>query len=121
MLVFINTFKENGFSQTRPRAFAYRWGALSIRIVLMETRKERYAKYREQIRHMRDGEFPKPSSEEGVSNASNGGATVSEQSGAMMPYALYLRHRRRMLAFKVFAFVLAVAGFVVWWFLMQGR
>lgn len=87
----------------------------------METRKERYAKYREQIRHMRDGEFPKASTGEDVSAASNATVTVSESSGDMMPYALYLRHRRKMLAFKVLAFVLATSGFVVWWFLMQGR
>ena len=91
----------------------------------METRRERYSKYREQIRHMREEDFPKGGNPNAESNAeagaSLGSADVSEQSSVISPYGLYLRHRHRMLAFKVVALVLTIAGFVVWWVLMQGR
>ena len=94
----------------------------------VETRKERYSKYREQIRHMREEEFPKAgrvaegesASVEAV--ASDGGAVLSQsQPSSMLPYELYLHHRYKMLAVKIIAFALTVVGFVVWWLLMQGR
>ena len=88
----------------------------------METRKERYSKYREQIRHMREGEFPKVDNG-ATSVAAEGGdvPSVPNQLGTILPYELYLRHRRKMLVFKVLALALVIAGFVVWWFLMQRR
>lgn len=91
-------------------------------MVAMETRKERYSKYREQIRHMREGEFPKVDNG-AASVATEGGdvSSVPNQLGTILPYELYLRHRRKMLVFKVLALALAIAGFVVWWFLMQRR
>ncbi len=90
----------------------------------METRKERYSKYREQIRHMREEDFPKKGAAEAAE--SDSGTTfvpteVSDQSSVISPYALYLRHRHRMLAVKIVALVLVIAGFAVWWILMQGR
>ena len=91
-------------------------------MVAMETRKERYSKYREQIRHMREGEFPKVDNGT-TSVAAEGGdvPSVPNQLGTILPYELYLRHRRKMLVFKVLALALVIAGFVVWWFLMQRR
>ena len=89
----------------------------------METRKERYLKYREQIRHMREEDFPKEktssTANEGTSQITVG--AVSDQLGAILPYQLYLKHRRKLLAIKIVTFVLVAGGFVVWWFLMQRR
>ena len=92
----------------------------------METRKERYSKYREQIRHMREEDFPKgghvdAEGSTAEASAAHNPAEVSDQSSILSPYDLYLRHRYKMLAVKVVALVLTIAGFVVWWVLMQGR
>lgn len=90
----------------------------------METRRERYAKYREQIRHMREDDFPKKgnaSSDSTDLSAAPVPAEVSEQSSVVSPYALYLQHRHKMLAVKIVALVLTIAAFAVWWILMQGR
>ena len=106
------------------RAFAFRSGALSIRIYAMETRMERYAKYREQIRHMREEDFPKKGNADNTSSdsvATFAPAEVSEQSAIVSPYGLYLRHRHKMLAVKIVALALVIAAFAVWWILMQGR
>ncbi len=106
------------------RAFTFRSGALSIRMIGMETRRERYAKYREQIRHMREEDFPKGGNAGATSaeaSATIGPAEISDQSSAMLPYDLYLRHRYKTLAIKIIALVLTIAAFIVWWVLMQGR
>ncbi len=90
----------------------------------METRKERYSKYREQIRHMREEDFPKgkrTSHSENASGSQDNAAVVSQQPSSMLPYDLYLNHRHKMVALKIIAFAIAVAAFVVWWILMQGR
>lgn len=96
----------------------------------METRMERYAKYREQIRRMPEDQFAKqqdhkaqadseePSPIEKVEELAGIDQPTSKPQG---PYALYLKGRRRFLALKLVLFVLVLAAFIVWWFLMQGR
>ncbi len=93
----------------------------------METRMERYAKYREQIRRMApmdfpsadsrgkaresiDPEFSMPYDDEGFEEVAHNG-----------PYLLYLSRRKRWLVIKIVLLLLAIGGFVLWWFLLQGR
>ena len=90
----------------------------------METRMERYAKYRAEIRRMTPEQFA--AIKEGASNASEPQDNFSykpleESHTDNSPYRLYLAHRNRFLWVKILALVLVVAGFIVWWFLMQGR
>lgn len=98
-------------------------------MVAMETRMERYAKYRESIKRMAPEEFETrkgvkkdPEQAESLPDYSYDSAiqegVENESSG---PYSLYLRRRRKWLILKVVCLVLAIAGFLVWWFLMQGR
>ncbi len=85
---------------------------------------ERYARYREQIRRMPESDFPR----QGVS-ASNepeetevGAPSLKERGeGQTSPYSLYLHQRRVWFIVKVALLVVAVALFILWWFLMQGR
>lgn len=97
----------------------------------METRTERYTRYRERIKNMSELEFP--STEKGKANFAAMEATLS--SGAITipgenplslfqstsPYRVYLHHKRVRLLIKIIVAVVIVAGLIVWWFLMQGR
>ena len=89
----------------------------------METRMERYAKYREQIRRMPESDFPRPA--DSSANADDReDAPIGEEEerrGASAPYRLYLNHRRNWFLVKVGLLVVAVGLFILWWFLMQGR
>ena len=94
----------------------------------METRMERYAKYREQIKRMAPEDFvtKKETDEEDtkenpldLSYAER--EQVGDGKGNSAPYALYLRRRRRFLVAKIVALVVVIGLFIVWWFLMQGR
>ncbi len=91
---------------------------------------ERFAKYRDQIRHMPDAKFAKKNAKvsdgdpliEGPSpdvDAFLGEEGDDKRSDG--PYALYAKRRRTILLVKLIVVALAVAGFVVWWFLLQGR
>ena len=87
---------------------------------------ERYAKYREQIRRMTPEEFPTPedaprSAEAAESTSPLPFEEARDDSATGGPYALYLSKRKVWLAIKIILFLLAVAGFVIWWVLMQGR
>ena len=89
----------------------------------MESRKERFATYREQIRRMPDASFPTKRSgdAEDVAVAKD---TVKPESVAetpVGPYGLYLQKRRRKTLIKVVVLLAVIVVFVVWWFLLQGR
>ena len=86
----------------------------------METRMEKYRKYRDDIRHMADESFPqakgKPSllvSEEALKD--------DGPSGKNSPYYLYAKRLRKRTLILLCLFLLAAVGFVVWFFLLQGR
>ena len=88
----------------------------------METRKERYAKYREQIATMPDEQFrqsPSPLSSGDEFFSDEGGLPSS--NGPRGPYSAYLRHRRISLWIKLGLFGLAIIGFVLWYFLLIAR
>ena len=96
----------------------------------METRMERYAKYREQIKHMAPEQFVsakkvganQDETEESLANLSLADEVANAESKVNSgPYSLYLKRRRRFLIAKIVALVLVVVAFVVWWFLLQGR
>ncbi|MBE6126782.1 MAG: hypothetical protein E7182_02245 [Erysipelotrichaceae bacterium] len=94
----------------------------------METRMERYAKYREQIKRMAPEDFaPKKETdaEEAKEHPLDFSYAESEQTGDgkanTAPYALYLRRRRRFLVAKIVALIVVIGLFILWWFLMQGR
>ena len=110
----------------------------------METRKEKYRRYREDIIHMSDEFFPSASQrryritdkdEKVLGTAKKAGSEISfgdllnEEVGSddpffaksLSPYAAYRQRRSRALLFKFIALFLAVAGLVAWYFLIQGR
>lgn len=88
----------------------------------METRKERYAKYRQEIERMPSSSFAKDGSFLGdtsgddelaekanfKSDSSTGFTEESEKTKA--PYLLYLKKRRTFLWLKILLLVLAVIG-----------
>ena len=89
---------------------------------------ERYFKYREQIKRMAPEEFSSKKVEkedaESAKEATLPNFTTSMDEGGKAkssPYYLYLRKRKRWFVIKLIALGLVVAGFIVWWFLMQGR
>lgn len=96
----------------------------------METRMERYAKYRDQIRRMPPEQFQSKkvaksdldAAKDAVApelSITDGGNGKTGRNSA--PYSLYLKRRKRWLVVKIVALVLAVGAFVLWWFLLQGR
>lgn len=99
----------------------------------METRMERFAKYRESIRRMAPEEFAahKVGNKEAeavneavlpdFSTNFDGGIQSDEGTTTSGPYSLYLKRRKRWLVVKLVCFAVVAAIFVVWWFLMQGR
>ena len=96
----------------------------------METRMERYAKYREQIKHMapeqfvsaKDAKAKGDETDEPIVNLSLADEVANAENKANTgPYSLYLKRRRRFLIVKIVALVLVVVAFIVWWFLLQGR
>ena len=97
----------------------------------METRMERYAKYRESIKRMAPDQFP-PRKSEPINSSSSDNEDFpvptyeslmeeGKENARTGPYSLYLKRRRRNLAIKLIVLVLVAAGFLVWWFLLQGR
>ncbi len=81
---------------------------------------EKYRKYREEIRHMADESFPQakaalsnPSPEIGLENE----APIGKNS----PYYLYAKRLRKRTLILLGLFALLLVGFIVWFFLLQGR
>jgi len=94
-------------------------------MVAMETRMERYSKYREQIRRMTPEQFAALNSEDGAAPAKSPALPIPfEEEGAgksgSAPYLLYLSRRKLWFAIKVALLILTIAAFVVWWTIMQG-
>lgn len=97
----------------------------------METRTERYTRYRERIKNMAEMEFPK--TKEGKesfsameaqlsgSAISVSGESVSNYGLGRSPYRLYLRKRRIAFIVKVCVALLIIAGLITWGILLQGR
>ena len=96
----------------------------------METRAERYTRYRERIKNMSEMEFPK--TKEGKKSFSEMEARLSGSAISLSgetpnyglnnaPYRIYLKKRRRIFLLKVIVSLLLIAGLVVWYLLMQGR
>ena len=111
----------------------------------METRKEKYRKYREEIIHMADEFFPSASSkryriseadQKILGTAKRAGSAISfgdmlhseiesnsdfGSEKTVSPYDAYLRRKRKALLFKFAALFLAAAGLIVWYFIIRGR
>ena len=97
----------------------------------METRSERYTRYRERIKNMSDMEFPR--TKESLDSFSAMEAKLSGSAISMpgdsvrsyglnnSPYRLYLRKQRIYTVLKVIVALLAIGGLVAWYLLMQGR
>ncbi len=99
----------------------------------METRMERYAKYRESIKRMAPEEF-EPRKIDSSAEAAVKDATLPDLSfsydAALQeegshnrtgPYSLYLKRRKRWLLIKAICLLVVATIFIVWWFLLQGR
>lgn len=95
----------------------------------METRMERFARYREEIKRMAPERFPTRKESEGEFESAKE-ATLPQhfspgdeegRESKSGPYYLYLRRRKKMFAVKIIALILVVAVFAIWWFLLQGR
>ncbi len=89
----------------------------------METRKEHFAKYREQIAAMSEDQFRQPpamatSEDEFFSDE---GSLPSSGGASRGPYSAYLKHRRLAFWIKLAAFVVVLVGFVLWYFLVIAR
>lgn len=90
---------------------------------------ERYARYREQIKRMAPEQFaaakgksvPTPADSEDFSTPFGDLVASAESRSHSAPYMLYLKRRRRFLVAKFVALGIVVVGFIVWWFLLQGR
>ena len=96
----------------------------------METRTERYAKYREEIKRMPDSVKPGASSSkmaevlasQDSSSAITFGAALTPMSAKnSAPYRINLKRKRIAFVLKALAFLVVVAGFVLWWYFLQGR
>ena len=111
----------------------------------METRKEKYRKYREEIIHMADEFFPSASEkryaisaadEKILGTARRAGNAISFgdmlhsdveindqffSEKTLSPYAAYRERRRKGVILKLIALALVVIGLIVWYFLIQGR
>ena len=99
----------------------------------METRMERYAKYRESIKRMAPEEFaprksgmakPKTTNEIAAPEFDFSFDPLLENGGEKTnsgPYSLYIKKRKRWLIIKLVCLVVVAGAFVAWWFLMQGR
>jgi hypothetical protein len=107
----------------------------------METRKERFSKYREQIKLTPDDQFPSSYRTSGLDSAdidllssvdkpataiSYGsllqpleGRLDSPRSSNLSPYMSYLKGKRRAWIIKLCLFTVALAGMIVWYFLLQ--
>ncbi len=89
---------------------------------------ERYKKWRDQIRHMSDAQFPQAEENEDFvkMNQTSPQQYVNEELspkglGKKSPYLLYRKHLRKRTLIVAGVFVLALIGFVVWFILLQGR
>ena len=94
----------------------------------METRTERYTRYRERIKTMSEMEFPRTKEgKESFSHleaelASASIATSQESSLAnSSPYHFYLHRKRVSLVIKVVLALAIIAGLAVWFYFLQGR
>ena len=89
-------------------------------IVDMETRMEKYRKYREEIRHMAEESFPQIKAKLSSSPQKmelEDDAPVGKNS----PYYLYAKRLRKRTLILLGVFALFVVGFIVRFFLLQGR
>ncbi|HBS02289.1 MAG TPA: hypothetical protein DEA63_00230 [Firmicutes bacterium] len=94
----------------------------------METRMEKYRKFRDEIRHMADECFPQaeenPQLKELGTKAPGAfvqQAIASKMSDKTSPYRLYAKRIRRRNLILFGFFVVALVGFIVWFLLLQGR
>lgn len=101
-------------------------------MVNMETRMERYAKYREQIKRMPASGFP--SRQASSDNPESTAKQVPEQPAFSYeeegfanglsknsPYSIYARKKRINFLIKILVTAFIIGLFVAWWFLLQGR
>ncbi len=92
----------------------------SFRINVMETRMEKYQKYRDEIRHMAEESFPQAKAK--LSSSPQKMEIESESpAGKNSPYYLYARRLRKRTLILLGLFALCIIGFIVWFFLLQGR
>ena len=96
----------------------------------MESRTERYTRYRESIKNMAQSEFPQNAgvSGEGAMNATPSGAAISiagnqtiEYTQSVTPYRVYLKRRRKIMFVKLFLAALIIGGMAAWWVWFLGR
>ena len=87
----------------------------------METRMEKYRKFREEIRLMADESFPQSEGRVKTSSPSDALSEMSSVDGKNSPYHLYAKRLRKRTLIVLGLFFLALIGFAVWFFLLQGR
>ncbi len=81
---------------------------------------EKYQKYREEIRHMAEESFPQAKAKLSAP-PQMAGLEDDGPVGKNSPYYLYAKRLRKRTLILLGAFVLFVVGFIVWFFLLQGR
>lgn len=86
----------------------------------METRMEKYQKYREEIRHMAEESFPQAKANLSASPRV-AGLEDDGPVGKNSPYYLYAKRLRKRTLILLGVSVLFAVGFIVWFFLLQGR
>ena len=79
---------------------------------------ERYRKYRDEIRNMAEESFPQAKS---GSPLPKGMEFDSDPAGKNSPYHLYAKRLRKRTLILLGLFLLCAVGFIVWFFLLQGR
>ena len=99
----------------------------------MESRKERYAKYRQDIRDTAEDApfFHKPAPHDSAALLSAApaeslspflpDAISASESDRVPPYQVYLRHRQTMMLIKTIVFVALVVFFAIWAYLLTRR
>lgn len=78
---------------------------------------ERYRKYREEIRNTADESFPQAKGPSSLKRMD----LDDSPSGKNSPYHLYAKRLRKRTLILLGLFALFIVGFIVWFFLLQGR
>jgi hypothetical protein len=93
----------------------------SFRISAMETRMEKYKKYREEIALMADESFPQFQGKTSFLNEKDGVMGGDSLPKKCSPYYLYAKRLRKRPIILLIIFLLFAIGFAVWFNFLQGR
>ncbi len=120
IFAIIKADRKKGNKRKKGLPYGFKKRFYSFRINAMETRMEKYRKYREEIRHMAEESFPQAKAK---LSASPQKVELEDDAplGKNSPYYLYAKRLRKRTLILLGTFALLIVGFIVWFFLLQGR